>query len=121
MDSKKDATENLGSSRCSTALELIATERQRQIEQEGWTAEHDDGHNHGQLATAAACYAFGRVFRYFNGWISGGGHGDEPRLTSAWPWNGGWWKPSPDNRIRELVKAGALIVAEIERLQRLQE
>jgi hypothetical protein len=38
-----------------------------------------------------------------------------------WPWDLNSWKPSPDNRIKELVKAGALVVAEIERLQRLEK
>jgi hypothetical protein len=38
----------------------------------------------------------------------------------AWPWDKGWWKPTPDNRIRELEKAGALIAAEIDRLQRME-
>ena len=33
-----------------------------------------------------------------------------------WPWNVVWWKPTPDDRIRELAKAGALIAAEIDRL-----
>ena len=35
----------------------IARERERQIAQEGWTPEHDDGHVHGELAAAASCYA----------------------------------------------------------------
>lgn len=38
-----------------------------------------------------------------------------------WPWEPGWWKPGKGNsyadRVRELVKAGALIAAEIDRLQ----
>jgi hypothetical protein len=38
-----------------------------------------------------------------------------------WPWDREWWKPTPNNRIRELAKAGALIAAEIDRLQRLEE
>lgn len=42
-----------------TGIELIAEERRRQIEAEGWTAEHDKGENsNGQLAAAAASYAF---------------------------------------------------------------
>ena len=41
-----------------TGVELIAQERERQIEKEGWTAEHDADHTEGQLAKAAACYAF---------------------------------------------------------------
>lgn len=32
------------------------------------------------------------------------------------PWDNEWWKPSPDDRKRELVKAGALIAAAIDRL-----
>ena len=38
-----------------------------------------------------------------------------------WPWKEAWWKPTPEDRIRELVKAGALIVAEIDRLRRKEE
>lgn len=82
----------------------IAAERRRQIEVEGWTAEHDadittDGewHTSGQLAKAAACYAVG-----------------DP---AGWPWGAAWWKPGA-SRIRELEKAGALIAAEIDRLLR---
>lgn len=37
-----------------------------------------------------------------------------------WPFSQEWWKPTPDDRIRELAKAGALIAAEIDRLQRMQ-
>lgn len=103
-----------------TAIELIAEERQRQIEAEGWTPEHDDAHEEQELAGAAACYAMpaGRrelatetIDMY-----------DEAVLDYPldWPWSREWWKPTPNDRIRELVKAGALIVAEIERLQRLE-
>lgn len=88
------------------ALTLIAAERRRQIEQEGWTPEHDDEHDSGQLASAASVYA---------ATLRDCGSG----VPVGWPWGHGWWKPTPDNRVRELVKAGALIVAEIERIQRL--
>ena len=83
-----------------TGIELIAEERQRQITAEGWTPEHDDEHDNEQLAQAAACYAM------------------PPRLRGPlpWPWDADWWKPG--DRIRELTKAGALIAAEIDRLQR---
>ena len=88
-------------------IELIATERKRQMEIEGWTPEHDKQHDSGELARAAACYAFEAVslptidvkrFIYDN-----------------WPWSRKWWKPTPDDTIRQLVKAGALIAAEIDR------
>src|SRR5688572_24536646 len=88
-----------------TGVELIAAERQRQIEVEGWTPEHDDEHDVGEIARAAACYAMRPYL-----------HRDKVHLY--WPWSSQWWKPTPDSRIRELVKAGALIAAEIARLQR---
>ena len=83
--------------------ELIANERKRQIEEESFDATHDSRNNNQELAYAAVCYA-GRPF------IKG----------YYWPssWDSSWWKPSPNDRIKELTKAGALIAAEIDRLQR---
>lgn len=81
-----------------SGVELIAQERQRQIDVEGYRPEHDRHHCNGELVDAAACYL-------------------APRLADKyWPWHRSYWKPSPDNRVRELVKAGALIAAEIDRL-----
>lgn len=102
-----------------TSIELIAEERRRQVEEEHWSPEHDDDHEAGELAMAASVYAR----------MAGSAEGDRNRLRSGasfvpmfWPWFAEWFKPGPDNsnesRIRELVKAGALIAAEIERLQR---
>lgn len=85
----------------------VLAERQRQITAENWTPEHDDEHDTGTLATAAGCYAM-HTLAY--------GVGDPP---PAWPWEKPWWKPSTDRR-RNLVKAGALILAEIERIDRRQ-
>lgn len=87
-----------------TGTEMIAEERQRQITAEGWTPEHDDEHNTEEMAKAAAVYAIPRTER-------------EPIFWNLWPWHDSWWKPG--DRIRELVKAGALIAAEIDRLNRL--
>jgi hypothetical protein len=89
---------------------LIANERERQINQEGWSAEYDRKHVNGELAIAAACYALPQIVRMAWGVIQ--------RL---WPWDIQWFKPDPYNRIRELVKAGALIAAEIDRLQHTEE
>lgn len=83
-----------------TGIDLIAAERQRQITTEGWTAEHDQKHDEGQLIHAAACYLLPT---------------HHATVSWYWPWAWSWWKPSPDDRIRELVKAGALIAAEIDR------
>lgn len=101
---------------------LIAAERQRQIDAEGWTPEHDDQHDDGELAEAACCYATDPKIRADIMLTTDGaanvntpGSGYDPR---HWPWHDGW-RPHPDDRVRELVKAGALIAAEIDRLQRL--
>jgi hypothetical protein len=96
-----------------TGIELIAAERKRQIEEEGWTAEHDDEHDRGELIRAAACYALPDMSLTF-----GNDNLDISLIELLWPWDLGWWKPSPGNRIRELEKAGALIAAEIDRLLR---
>ena len=92
-----------------SGVDLIAAERLRQVEVEGWTAQHDHDHPGDDLARAAACYALP------DGWrdIRGGSRRDMPYL---WPWASGEWKPTPGDRRRELVKAGALIAAEIDRL-----
>lgn len=95
------------------ALDVLA-ERQRQISSEGWTPEHDDEYGTGALAAAAASYALSAsathaVNAYWNEKLQGG-------ALNFWPWDREWWKPS-DQR-RNLVKAGALILAEIERLDR---
>lgn len=100
----------------SQAVLDVAAERRRQLEAEGWTPEHDDQHSAGQLAGAAACYA-----RHVNsrGWVIDTPF-DNYTTDSApieWPWDDSWWKPTTPRR--DLVKAGALILAEIERLDRL--
>lgn len=85
----------------------VLAERRRQIEAEGCTPEHDDEHARFELARAGACYA------EYGNWPA---HSEVP--PNSWPWPAAWWKPS-DYR-RNLVKAAALILAEIERLDRLQ-
>lgn len=99
-----------------TGVELISDERQRQIEVEGWTSEHDACHDNGQLAEAAAYYAFTHEQRVWTDNILA--HTNNGLGSSVWPWEHEWFKPTPDNRVRELVKAGALIAAEIDRLQK---
>lgn len=98
----------------SNGVSLIASERGRQIEQEGWTADHDDQHADGELAIAAACYALAEHARSY-------GRHNVDELPVKWPWHEGWWKPTPDDRIRELAKAGALIAAEIDRIKGAQK
>lgn len=91
------------------ALEDIASERQRQQDGEGFAPARDDGYVHGQLARAAAAYAwFAGTPDDWRGTYSG--------APPSWPWSLDWWKPR--DRRTDLVRAGALIVAEIERLDR---
>ena len=101
---EKRITELEGGAFNPAILDVVA-ERQRQKTIEGWTPEHDDEHCNGELAMAAVCYIneTGTVNR----------NGGKPW---GWPWDASWWKPK--TRRRNLVKAGALILAEIERLDR---
>ena len=106
-----------------TPIELIIEERIRQQEKEGWTAEHDDEHKDGSLAMAAALYA------------SPSDHLMDVTGKDPWPWvenitqeldRGNrtktihvWDSRKKFDRMRRLQVAGALIVAEMERLQRI--
>lgn len=88
-----------------TGSELIAQERQRQIDIEGFNRKHDSYINVGDMSRAAICY-IGNAFKF--------------DTRGFWPWDSHWWKPSPptkEGKIRDLVKAGALIAAEIDKLQ----
>lgn len=102
-----------------TGVERIAAERKRQVTEEGWTPEHDAEHVRGELACAAACYAMpaaGRATASYAANVSADRGSWYRDIPVGWPWHPGYWKPSPDDRVRELAKAGALIAAEIDRL-----
>lgn len=107
------------------AIEAIAAERSRQIVREGYDESHDDGHEDGEIALAAALYATPiRLYEH------------KPRAAcqmfmDPWPWEQRFDKRPYDGNVvlpnsvmtyedrrLQLVKAGALIVAEIERLDR---
>lgn len=87
------------------ALEEIAAERERVISEEGRDAACDDTYTGGELALAAAAYALGSF------------PAAKRTAKRLWPWSRDWWKPTSHRR--NLVKAGALIVAELERLERI--
>jgi len=95
----------------------VLSERQRQVLKEGWTFMHDDAdHDDGMLAAAGAAYTLAAADKLCPYSQGDGGFDDKP--PSSWP--GDWqWKPSDPRRM--LVKAGALILAEIERLDRATE
>lgn len=81
----------------------VIAERFRQQSVEGWTLEHDDQYGKSQLLWASSCYLLNTI-QPFN------------RIPMDWPWDSSWWKPT--NPRRDLVKACALIIAEIERRDR---
>lgn len=91
-----------------TVIEEIAQERKRQIEVEGFDAAHDDQYAGLETALAGGSYALHAALSY-------GGKGLDV-VPSVWPWSPEWWKPK--NPRRDLVRAAALIVAAIERIDR---
>lgn len=95
----------------------VLAERQRQISVEGWTPKHDDEHSNGQMALAAACYACNAAT-----WAERPPNipaSDYTKFASQgfrWPWAQKRWKPKSQRQ--DLVRAAALLLAEIERLDR---
>lgn len=115
-----------------SGVELIAEERKRQIEVEGWDNLHDSDHDNMQLAGAAGCYVANAINKdYFedkarfevyvsaqNKMFFGAEHGD---WQDGWPWDEKWDKRKKHDTKRSLVIAGALIAAELDRLNTEQE
>ena len=95
----------------SDAMRDVLAERHRQVTVEGWTAEHDDQHDRGELARAACCYAYESATRDYALEAS------LSYMPLTWPWSRKWWKPKSQRR--DLVRAAALLIAEIERLDRI--
>jgi|SRR6185503_3172037 len=92
-------------------LYRATVERRRQVSQ-GATPEHDDQHAVGELANAASCYAMTPTRR--------AGLYGFATVPIAWPWDAESWQPCPGDRKRELVKAVSLLLAEWDRLDRLE-
>ena len=100
----------------SLGAQLIAAERQRQIDAEGWTPEHDDEHSRGELCRAGVAYAITYVWQQFGVDDVEAG---QPEDALEWPWEPSWYKPGR-TALDTLVKAGALIAAEIDRIHRAE-
>lgn len=94
----------------SVAASDVLAERQRQITAEGYDSGHDDMATRGQLAIAAGCYAMWSGHPALMGRFS---------WKAFFPWDWKYWKPSTPRR--NLIRAGALILAEIERLDRAEQ
>lgn len=99
-----------------TGAEQIAAERLRQRTEEGHTDEGDDDWKEGQLARAAVCYA---VPPEFFPVLFGKARFDG--VPAFWPWNRKWFNPKPADRVKDLVRSGALLAAEIDRIDRETE
>jgi hypothetical protein len=102
-----------------SVINEIETERQRQISDKGYTHTHDDKHEYGELSRAAATYALFSGDQLERAGL--GMHGNVPKSnwSELWPWVPASWKPE-DPRWN-LIRAAALIVAEIERMDRWVE
>lgn len=123
------------------SIGLIGAERSLQIAK-GWNPEHDDRHVECELIRAAMCYAraaeiiqdhgpaeSARRYLVRNGIDPATDEDYQASLSDPvgyhfgyrppddWPWEPEAWKPEPE-AIDNLMKAGALIAAEIDRLQR---
>ncbi|WP_244126204.1 hypothetical protein [Burkholderia gladioli] len=83
----------------------VLAERARQVSVEGWTLEHDDAHDDEELTLAAIVYAESAI-------------GYHPHCPDSWPWSVDWFKPTTPRRDR--VKAVALLLAAIERIDRAE-
>jgi len=122
-----------------SGIERIAAERQRQIDEEGYTAEHDATHEFGELAMAGALLAAPRpLFMVRQSRESETGHA-MMETVDPWPWktrgDRGGGRDDTQNwnvtlpafdlrhhpRLRRLEMAGALIAAEIDRLLAIDE
>ena len=124
------------------AMEDVLLEVKRQVEVEGWSSDHDDAHDKGEMAGAAACYALEGVAytapdhypprkKYAAVVDARNSIPEKERETTReaiklalgepaaprnWPWHASWWKPTTTRR--NLVKAAALLISEIKRLDR---
>lgn len=101
-------------------LQEIAAKRRRQVEVEGYTREHDDGHADGSLARAAAAYAYAGSWsddlRAHYGAASFVWLGEATEIARLWPWDREQFQPK--SRREDLIEAAAFLVAEIERMDR---
>lgn len=111
---------------------VVAIERSRQIREEKWDGAHDAQHEKGELVAAAIAYAASgakietKVKIYTEPRCQCGARGmadctcvmqvGDQKWVHPWPWEKKWFKPK--DALRDLIRAGALIVAEIDRMIR---
>lgn len=116
-----DLTDLLTKAGCTQALLDVARERVRQVSKEGWDTAHDDKHANGCLALASASYAAYAGAEALRAYAQPhASRADEYQFVASrilWPFDKEWWKPK--NPRRDLVRAAALLLAEIERIDRV--
>jgi len=98
-------------------VSIIAAERQRQVDVEGYQIAHDDEREDGELAIAAACYAASSANAQL--FVDHSGEGGQEGMVDPWPLEKELDKRLKHNRIKKLAIAGALIAAELDRLLRV--
>lgn len=96
----------------SDAARDVLTERRRQITTKGWDHVHDDAQRNDEIAAFAAVYAMPEGARDWPAKETGFGRTFAEALIPL------CWEPKFGDRRRDLVKAAALLVAEIERIDR---
>jgi hypothetical protein len=100
----------------SNFLELVAKERSRQINDEGYKREHDDEHTDGSIADAAACYAAnGTIYKATLP------KNMQKSFKYVWPWNWSFFKKEKHTRKKQLIISAALLMAEYERIERAEQ
>ncbi|MHC4621481.1 MAG: hypothetical protein ACYTEQ_27380 [Planctomycetota bacterium] len=90
-----------------TGLELIAEERREQVEIHGYDAAHDRHNDQGELAESALC-------------VLAMAQNHDGTAELYWPasWSYNWQqKVEAKDRMGKLIVAGALIAAELDRMQ----
>jgi hypothetical protein len=99
----------------SKAMRDVMNERHRQWDEEKFDPAHDDAHINFELGKAAAAYLGEAIIKD----KTRAEHATRGYPPGIWPWSREWWKPK--DRRRDLVRAAALAIAEIERLDRAAE
>lgn len=98
----------------SQAVKDVWLERDRQIHDKKFSPEHDDTYTARQLIRAAVSYAQRAALSDEHRRLEQ----SRERIPHSWPWDASWWKPK--DRRTDLVRAAALLIAEIERMDRAE-
>lgn len=98
---------------------IIMQERQRQVQVEKFSPEHDAEHSDESMAWVAALYAAPGVILSVHYAENAYTKFQEYRFKEPWPktWDRLWDKRGKHDRIKQLAIAGALCAAEIDRLR----